>query len=376
MEVQIIIIILILFYSNNIDLCTIKRQVEVQTSANKAIPAILTASKRATYKLYGTYEGVLPNRRVAVYKSGRQPTVNDCGDCKVYDNGAAKLTEVEVVLFWIGRPENNKGDVYEIMEESVDINTMICLTTAASPDMLWLKGTKNPQNSNSEEIPMKNSAIDLTADYPDLTALKQTNQDAIDDANSRIASVNNNSTVLDETGSNNPTRSPNDVGVSGQPHDVDAGDRGNSNDLTSRAPFETGASVNSNDSSLLDDNIFARTSNEGNDDEMATDETSPTMLPERVLKSEKQLVSALSNLNDLRKKVYQLEIQVGGHRIVLRTFHYPEINLETPINKLRRTYIDADDLPNLFSYEFKSALTSQVKVLEMLAAVAVANSNY
>ena len=100
------------------------------------------------------------------------------------------------------------------------------------------------------------------------------------------------------------------------------------------------------------------------------------MLSERVLKSEKQLVSALSNLNDLRKKVHQLEIQVGGHRTVLRTFHYPDINLETPINILRRTYINADDLPNLLSYEFKSALTCQVKVLitHMNAASPTVNS--
>ena len=340
------------------------RQVGSLSLTSKAITQILTTTERSSYKLYGIYEGVFPNRRIDVFKSGCQPTVNDCGDCKVYDNGASDLMELEVVLFWIKRPTANTGEFYDIMEETIDINTMICLTNAASPDMLWLKGTKNPCNSKREEISMKNNAIDLTVEYPDLHALKSINQDAVDDANSRIASVHKNTHVVDGTkeqfetgGINTSTRSPNET--SGQPNDVTYSE--NSNDT----PLRTAVSGNpNNSSSLAVDDISTLTNNEGHDEDItADDDLVSTMLPERVLKSEKQLVSALSNLNDLRKKVYELEIQVGGHRTVLRTFHYPDINLETPINKLRRTYINADDLPNLFSYEFKSALTCQVKVL-------------
>ena len=346
------------------------RQVESLTLTSKAITEILTATERSSYKLYGIYEGVFPNRRIDVFKSGCQPTLNDCGDCKVYDNGASDLIELEVVLFWIKRPTNNTGEFYDIVEETININTMICLTNAASPDMLWLKGTKNPCYSKREEIPMKNSAIDLTVEYPDLHALKSINQDAVDDANSRIASVHKNTHVVDGTkehfetgGINTSTRSPNETSASGLPNDVSYSE--NSNDDNNRTPFRTIVIGNPhNSSSLAVDDISTLTNNEGHDEDItADDDFVSTMLPERVLKSEKQLVSALSNLNDLRKKVYELEIQVGGHRSVLRTFHYPDINLETPINKLRRTYINADDLPNLFSYEFKSALTCQVKVL-------------
>ena len=131
------------------------RQVESLTLTSKAITEILTATERSSYKLYGIYEGVFPNRRIDVFKSGCQPTLNDCGDCKVYDNGASDLIELEVVLFWIKRPTNNTGEFYDIVEETININTMICLTNAASPDMLWLKGTKNPCYSKREEIPMK-----------------------------------------------------------------------------------------------------------------------------------------------------------------------------------------------------------------------------
>jgi hypothetical protein len=334
------------------------RQVGSLSLTSKAITQILTTTERSSYKLYGIYEGVFPNRRIDVFKSGCQPTLNDCGDCKVYDNGASDLIELEVVLFWIKRPTNNTREFYDIVEETININTMICLTNAASPDMLWLKGTKNPCYSKKEEIPMKNSAIDLTVEYPDLHALKSINQDAVNDANSRIASVHKNTHVVDgtkeqfETGGINTSTSASGL----LPNDVSYSE--NSNDDNNRTPFRT------NSSSLVVDDISTLTNNEGHDEDItADDDLVSTMLPERVLKSEKQLVSALSNLNDLRKKVYELEIQVGGHRSVLRTFHYPDINLETPINKLRRTYINADDLPNLFSYEFKSALTCQVKVL-------------
>jgi hypothetical protein len=132
------------------------RQVGSLTLTSKAITEILTATEQSSYKLYGIYEGVFPNRRIDVFKSGCQPTVNDCGDCKVYDNGASDLIELEVVLFWIKRPTDNTGEFHDIVEETIDINSMICLTNA---DMLWLKGTKNPCNSKREEISMKNSAI-------------------------------------------------------------------------------------------------------------------------------------------------------------------------------------------------------------------------
>ena len=284
-------------------------------------------------------------------------------------------------MFWISRPDKNQGGVYDIVEESLDYNTMICLTTATSPDMLWLKGTKTISISNTGgETPIKNSYIDLTNEYPDLTALKKTNTDAIDDANSRIAFVFEEAKEPLEAGGNT-TESTNDAGGASGQQPKDAGVKGSSNDNISRAPFDTGAVKTPNAPSLVDD-ISTPIYNEGSSDGIiiaADEDLVSTTLPEKVLKSEKRLVNALSDLNDLRKKVYELEIQVGGHRIKLQTFHYPEINLETPINKLRRTYIDKDDLPNLFSYEFKSALTSQVKVLkymEMLAADAVANSNY
>ena len=310
---------------------------------SKAILTILTATAaRSTYKLYGTYEGVVPARRVAVYNSGKPATVNECLDCKVYDDRGNG--DNNILLFWIGIPDR-RGNSYEIIEESMDPNTMICLTTS-TPDLLWLKGT-NPVGGGTTA-----PVVDLT-DFPDLASLKQTNQRAIEDAQSRSASNGDaSSTSASVVG---PVASAPPVG----PSAVDAPDGSPAVSAPVCSPV---AKENTSD------HVFDDISTITKDDNPSDDVGPPIMIPEKVLKSEKMLVSTLGNLNDLRKKVYVVEIIVGGHRVKLQTFHYPEINLEAPMNKSSRTYIDAEDMPILFSYEFKSALTTQVKVIPILLA--------
>jgi hypothetical protein len=269
--------------------------------------------------------------------------VNDCWNCNVYDNGDVDndAAEHRVILFWIGRPDS-EGKYYSIIEETLDGNTINCLTTS-TPDMLWLKGTVNAVVADT-----KAPVVDLT-DFPDLASLQQPNQRAIDDAQSRLATVGHSSVTEietnDDSGRNNALLA-----------DVDAVD----------------TSANPSSDVVIVDDISTITKDE---DDHVPDEAVTIMIPEKVLKSEKQLVSTLSNLNDLRKKVYVIEIQVGGHRVKLQTFHYPEINLEAPINKIQRTYIDPDDVPTLFSYEFKSALTTQVKVNQPMILKAINNTN-
>ena len=294
---------------------------------SKAILSILTTTARSTYKLYGPFEGVVPEKRVAVYSSCKPATVTDCLDCKVYEDRGS--CDNNIVLFWI--PDCG-GKSYEIIEESIDRNTMNCLLTAATstPDLLWLKGTLHPAVAETSV-----SVVDLT-NFPDLESLKQTNQHAISDAQNRsVASITDNISI-----------SPSLVVVEHPKKREEV-----TNSISPPVPV------------AADDDISTLTRDV--EDNRSDDVDVAAIIPAKVLKSEKMLVDTLANLNDLRKKIYVVEINVGGHRVKLQTFHYPEINLEAPRNKSNRTYIDADDVPILFSYEFKSALTTQVKVIPM-----------
>ena len=80
-------------------------------------------------------------------------------------------------------------------------------------------------------------------------------------------------------------------------------------------------------------------------------------LPPRILEDEKKLVGFLSILNDKKSKILLRELDVGGNLLTLQTFHYPASNLVAPRNAKQQTFIDASDMPLLFSYEFKAACT-------------------
>mmetsp|Transcript_19991 Transcript_19991/g.27470 ORF Transcript_19991/g.27470 Transcript_19991/m.27470 type:complete len:171 (-) Transcript_19991:18-530(-) len=93
-------------------------------------------------------------------------------------------------------------------------------------------------------------------------------------------------------------------------------------------------------------------------DEHLTVHTAKT--PAAILADEQKVVAHLGDLNDPTKGVLFRDIKIGGNLTRLQTFHYPALNTEAPRNKKQRTYIDANDLPSLFSYEFKAALTVRI----------------
>ena len=85
-------------------------------------------------------------------------------------------------------------------------------------------------------------------------------------------------------------------------------------------------------------------------------------LPPRILEDEKKLAEFLSILNDKKSKILTREIDVvGGNLLTLQTFHYPASNLVAPRNAKQQKFIDASDMPLLFTYEFKAACTVVVK---------------
>ena len=102
----------------------------------------------------------------------------------------------------------------------------------------------------------------------------------------------------------------------------------------------------------------AEVDNDGN--EIITVHTAHT--PGDVLEEEKKLVDYLSGLNNPKKGIKELPLKVGGHDVVVQTFHYPALNVEAPQNKRQRTYVNKENMPILFSYEAKEVLTIYLNV--------------
>jgi len=102
----------------------------------------------------------------------------------------------------------------------------------------------------------------------------------------------------------------------------------------------------------------AEVDNDG--DEIITVHTAHT--PGDVLEEEKKLVDYLSGLNNPKKGIKELPLKVGGHDVVVQTFHYPALNVEAPQNKRQRTYVNKENMPILFSYEAKEVLTIYLNV--------------
>ena len=95
-------------------------------------------------------------------------------------------------------------------------------------------------------------------------------------------------------------------------------------------------------------------------DECITVHTDRT--PEDVLEEEKKLVSYLGALYNVKSGIKERELKVGGHMVTLQTFHYPALNIEAPRNKRQQTFVNKENLPLLFSYECKEAMTLSLRV--------------
>ena len=104
-------------------------------------------------------------------------------------------------------------------------------------------------------------------------------------------------------------------------------------------------------------------------DEEITVHTDQT--PIDVLEEENKLVEYLAALNNPKTGIKERQLLVGGHLVTIQTFHYPAMNMEAPRNKKQRTYVNKDNMPQLFSYEAKEAMTLalQVKVGDKIKKV-------
>lgn len=206
------------------------------------------------------------------------------------------------------------GKTKSILEEVLFLETFKNFTTE-EPKLLWLQGTHQPSDGSVVKV------CDLT----DIDSLNNRNENAIKNAMSPVFSPASDVSVLTTTDGEQTVAKMID-------------------DFADNSIF--GEAVNN---ATMDDD----------GDEHLTCHTEKT--PSSALVDEQKLIVYLAALNDVRSGVLFRMVSIGGQIVRLQTFHYPALNTEAPRNKKQRTYIDAEDLPILFAYEFKSALTVRVQ---------------
>jgi hypothetical protein len=187
------------------------------------------------------------------------------------------------------------------------------------PYLIWVKGSSN--------LPEENSVVDLSK-FTSLDNLNVRNLDAIskaDDLRSVVVIVDS-SHISDVVSVLTVAEKDDDKSII----------------YSANVDFKAGAAI-------------------GNDgDEVITVHTAYT--PGDILEDEQRLLDHLGQLNNPKSGIKELPLKVGGHAVVVQTFHYPAINLEAPQNKRQRTYVNRENMPILYSYEAKEVLTIYLHV--------------
>jgi hypothetical protein len=251
----------------------------------------------------------------------KQPYQSDCLECRVFED----LNDpTRVMLLW---PATSSLIVEEHLSTAVFNNF-----TIEVPVLIWVQGSFTPPEQD---------AVVIADMFPDLSSLNDRNTRAISDAAIDLCSVS----VLTD-------------------------DKDPSADLTENLV----SSIVSNIAlppAIIANNMVVQTTGENTDvkfgaahdrdgDEVITVHTDQT--PIDVLAEENKLVEYLAALNNPKTGIKERELMVGGHLVTIQTFHYPAMNMEAPRNKKQRTYVNKDNMPQLFSYEAKEAMTLAIQV--------------
>ena len=318
----------------------------------------LSELKPLEYSYYEACEGVDPKRRASFLASkSQQPKIADCMQCKVFECLTVEdpTHRKGVILFWSKQSSISR----EVVEEHLSIEDFNFLTDTVIPPLLWNQGSVILEKSET-------SVVDLT----DIASLNERNTSAITNAlEQKTDAASNASSVREITDSANMLTSDGERGAGAGQEDVDKvaeevmeGDNGRYNAAVEEFFHNEGGGGENQStlSTLTTDALEEDDSNtfyDGN--EKITVHTDNC--PARVLNSEKKLVDHLGELYDIRSGVASKSIQVGGYTVQLFPFHYPYENLEAPRNDKQRTYVDPNDLPSLFGYDWKNALCTRVQ---------------
>lgn len=270
---------------------------------------------------------------ILLLQGKKQTTKTDCLECRVFED---PNDTTRVMLLW---PATNSL----IVEEHISAEVFNDFTVEVPP-LLWIQGS------------MDESFDSVLTDhqFTDLSSLNNRNTSAISAAIVDLRSI----------GENNNTQLLSDV-VSVLTDDKD---------LAAERTFATTLDSSPNDSTSVvvttttdNTDMVVLTGSEGSKvgsardydgNEEITVHTEKTPLP--VLAEERQLVDYLGALNDIKSGVKERQLKVGGHLVTVQTFHYPALNIEAPRNKRQRTYVNKENLPLLYSYDAKEAMTLMI----------------
>ena len=245
-----------------------------------------------------------------VLQAKKQPTQSDCLECRVFEDPD---DSTRVMLLW---PASSTLIVEEHMSTDLFNNLL-----NEKPFLIWVKGAFSCEDETS---------VVEASKFTNLETLNNRNTDAI----SQALVENSNSTVIsiltDDKGEDN----------SSPPQNLNS---------------EQGLVVHTANAT---ESLEAVIDNDG--EENITVHTVHT--PSKVLQDEKDLVDYLGALNNPKTGVKERQLNVGGHDVTVQTFHYPALNLEAPRNKRLRTYVNKENLPQLYSYESKEVMTLNLNI--------------
>ena len=264
-----------------------------------------------------------------------------------------------VVLFW--RKEQFSR---EVVEEHLSIEDFNFLTDIVVPPLLWNQGSIILEQSETSVVDLTdNASLNARNTSAIRNAIEQTDAassvanpiernpirekpDSEEDKGPGTGKVDGGN-VAEEVVEGNVVEGDKDLHIAAV---VTLHDHGGGGD--NQSTFSTLTT-----DALLDDGDESNTYYDG--DEKITVHTDNC--PARVLNSERKLVDHLGELYDIRSGVASKSIVVGGCTVQLYPFHYPDQNLEAPRNDKQRTYVDPNDLPSLFGYDWKNALCTRVQ---------------
>jgi len=257
-------------------------------------------------------------------------------ECRVFACLAEGL-EDRCLFIWL---PTNEGNL--ILEENISEATFNNFKDV-EPFLLWLKGSASKPSAGDEE---------KDCDSGTIASLNNRNNEAIKEALSKTTPPENSNDDMSALTTNSYIGEDSVIPVvAGVPSDGVEGQ-------------VLPAVVEESESPTL--RIFAPANSQA--DQGATDRDGDeditvftASMPLSILEEEKKLVGFLMPLTDKKSKILSRELDVGGNIVTLQTFHYPASNIVAPRNGKQQTFIDASDMPLVYSYEFKAALTVIVR---------------
>jgi hypothetical protein len=261
-------------------------------------------------------------------------------ECRVFACLAEGL-EDRCLFIWL---PTNEGNL--ILEENVSEATFNNFKDK-EPFLLWLKGSASKPSAEGEEKDCDGGTVASLNNRNSEAikeALSKTTPLAIENASDDMSALTTNSFVGEDDAVIAGVAGVPSGGVVGQLLSAGVDEEIESPTLRIFAPMNISVDQGATDRDGEEDiTVFTAS------------------MPPNILEAEKKLVGFLLPLTDKKSKILTRELIVGGNTVTLQTFHYPATNIVAPRNGKQQTFIDASDMPLVYSYEFKAALTVIVR---------------